>query len=131
MQLCSLKYRNRHFIYTNNQPEVEEVDATVTEDNEAEADAEEEEEDAEEEEEEEEEEELVDPLDGLREECGKAPACAHAAHHFQECVERVTKEMEEPDYHEKAYKEDCIEEFFHLEHCINDCVAPKLFYKLK
>lgn len=90
--------------------------------------------DAEEEEgegDEDDEDELSDPLNELREECGKAPACVDATHHFHECVKRVTEEMEEPDYNDKAYKEDCVEEFFHLEHLINDCVAPKLFYKLK
>lgn len=67
----------------------------------------------------------------MREECAKTASCAPYVHHFHECVERVTQEMEEPDYAHKAYKEDCIEEFFHLQHCINDCAAPKLFYKLK
>ncbi|EGW31571.1 uncharacterized protein SPAPADRAFT_62185 [Spathaspora passalidarum NRRL Y-27907] len=84
-----------------------------------------------EEEEEEDEEELVDPLDTLREECEKTEVCKPFAHHFHECVERVTKEQEDEDYHKKDYKEDCVEEFFHLQHCVNDCVAPRLFHKLK
>ncbi|QBM85409.1 Ubiquinol-cytochrome C reductase hinge protein [Metschnikowia aff. pulcherrima] len=67
----------------------------------------------------------------MREECEKSESCHGYVHHFQECVERVQKEQEEEDYAHKAYKEDCVEEFFHLQHCINDCVAPKLFYKLK
>lgn len=95
------------------------------------AEEEEEEVEEEEEDEEEDEEELKDPLDELREECAKSHACEPYVHHFHECVERVTAEMEEEDYEHKAYKEDCVEEFFHLQHCINDCAAPKLFYKLK
>ncbi|KAG7809489.1 hypothetical protein KL921_003486 [Ogataea angusta] len=95
-------------------------------------DAEEEEEDDEDDEDEDdEEEEAGDPMDALRKQCSETKECAHHVHHYQECVERVTKEMEEPGYDEKEYKEDCVEEFFHLQHCINDCVAPKLFYKLK
>lgn len=67
----------------------------------------------------------------MTEECAATPACKPYNHHFHECVERVTAEMEEEGYAEKDYKEDCIEEFFHLQHCINDCVAPRLFHKLK
>lgn len=70
-------------------------------------------------------------MDALREECKNTPACHPFDHHFQHCVEKVLKEQEEDDYHSKDYKEDCVEEFFHLEHCINDCVAPRLFHKLK
>ncbi|RLP64092.1 hypothetical protein L150_02832 [Candida albicans Ca529L] len=92
---------------------------------------EEEEEDDEDDDEDEEEEETADPLDTLREECTKTAACKPFDHHFHECIERVTKEQEEPDYEHKHYKEDCIEEFFHLQHCVNDCVAPRLFNRLK
>lgn len=67
----------------------------------------------------------------MRDECSKTPTCTPYVHHFEECVERVHKEQNEEGYEEKPYKEDCVEEFFHLQHCINDCVAPKLFYKLK
>lgn len=81
--------------------------------------------------EDEEEEETADPLDTLREECTKTAACKPFDHHFHECIERVTKEQKEPDYEHKHYKEDCIEEFFHLQHCVNDCVAPRLFNRLK
>lgn len=89
------------------------------------------EDDEDDEEDEDDEDELTDPLETLREECQNTTACKPFVHHFDECVERVTKEMEEEDYEHKAYKEDCVEEYFHLQHCINDCVAPKLFYKLK
>ncbi|KGU31966.1 ubiquinol-cytochrome c reductase subunit 6 [Candida albicans P57055] len=92
---------------------------------------EEEEDDDEDDDEDEEEEETADPLDTLREECTKTAACKPFDHHFHECIERVTKEQEEPDYEHKHYKEDCIEEFFHLQHCVNDCVAPRLFNRLK
>lgn len=67
----------------------------------------------------------------MRKECAETTQCHPFNHHFHECVERVTKEMEEDGYEEKDYKEDCIEEFFHLQHCVNDCVAPRLFGKLK
>ncbi|GMM36598.1 ubiquinol--cytochrome-c reductase subunit 6 [Saccharomycopsis crataegensis] len=104
--------------------EVVEVEVEVEEE-------EEEEEEDEEDEDDEDEEEAEDPLDKLRAECTTTSECAKYVHHYQECVERVTKEQEEEGYAEKSYKEDCIEEFFHLQHCINDCAAPKLFYKLK
>ncbi|AOW28429.1 ubiquinol-cytochrome c reductase subunit 6 [Candida albicans SC5314] len=92
---------------------------------------EEEDDDEDDDEDDEEEEETADPLDTLREECTKTAACKPFDHHFHECIERVTKEQEEPDYEHKHYKEDCIEEFFHLQHCVNDCVAPRLFNRLK
>ncbi|CAK9438009.1 uncharacterized protein LODBEIA_P23710 [Lodderomyces beijingensis] len=79
----------------------------------------------------EDEEENVDPQVKLTEECVKTVACKPFEHHFHECIDRVTKEMEEPDYAHKSHKEDCVEEFFHLQHCVNDCVAPRLFNKLK
>lgn len=113
--------------YTNQQPEVE----TPEEEEDVAKDEEEDEEEEDEDEDDEDEEEAVDPFDELREECAKSAPCAHYVHHFDECVERVTAEMEEEDYAQKAYKEDCVEEFFHLQHCINDCAAPKLFFKLK
>lgn len=84
-----------------------------------------------EDEEDEDEEETVDPLDTLREECTNTDTCKPHLHHFEECIERVTKEQEEEGYDQKPYKEDCVEEFFHLQHCVNDCVAPRLFNKLK
>lgn len=90
-----------------------------------------EDEDEDEDDEDEDEEETVDPLDTLREECTNTDTCKPHLHHFEECIERVTKEQEEEDYEHKPYKEDCVEEFFHLQHCVNDCVAPRLFNKLK
>lgn len=90
-----------------------------------------EDEDEDEDDEDEDEEETVDPLETLREECTNTETCKPHLHHFEECIERVTKEQEEEDYEHKPYKEDCVEEFFHLQHCVNDCVAPRLFNKLK
>ncbi|PSK38382.1 hypothetical protein C7M61_002945 [Candidozyma pseudohaemuli] len=95
------------------------------------AEEEEDEDEDEDEDDEDDEEEVTDPFDDLREECAKTASCVPYVHHFDHCVERVQKEQEEEDYAHKHYKEDCVEEFFHLQHCINDCAAPRLFYKLK
>lgn len=123
---------------TNIQPEEEEQteEETPEQSEESSDDAEEKEDEDEDEEDEDEdddddEDEVPDPLETLREECTNSEPCKPFNHHFHECVERVTKEMEEEDYEHKEYKEDCIEEFFHLQHCVNDCVSPTLFYKLK
>uniref|UniRef100_A0A060SZ66 ARAD1C02838p n=1 Tax=Blastobotrys adeninivorans TaxID=409370 RepID=A0A060SZ66_BLAAD len=99
------------------------------------AEAAEETEEAEEEEEEEEEEddeddEPEDPAPAMREAAAEG-VCHEFKHHFEECQARVMKEMEEPGYDDKEYKEDCVEEFFHLNHCIDQQVAPVLFSKLK
>ncbi|KIW63460.1 hypothetical protein PV04_10296 [Phialophora macrospora] len=83
----------------------------------------------EEEEEEEEEEEPVDPKPLLEEECARSAQCQGYKHHFDECVERVTKQEEDADH--KGPKENCVEEFFHLQHCATQCAAPKLFKQLK
>lgn len=112
-------------------PEEESSEETPEESEDAEGDDDEEDDEDEDEDDEEDEEELVDPLDTMREECTKSSHCEPYLHHYEECIERVTKEQEEEDYEHKAYKEDCVEEYFHLQHCVNDCVAPKLFYKLK
>jgi len=83
----------------------------------------------EEEEEEPEEEEPEDIKPKLEEECANSTQCKPAKHHFDECVERVTRQQEDPDA--KGPKEDCVEEFFHLQHCATQCAAPKLFRELK
>jgi len=73
---------------------------------------------------EEEEEEPEDILPGLREECEQSAKCAPATKHFQHCEEKVNAGQ--------GYKhEDCVEEFYHMMHCVDGCVAPKLFAKLK
>ncbi|GAO48932.1 Non-heme 11 kDa protein of cytochrome bc1 complex [Saitoella complicata NRRL Y-17804] len=92
-----------------------------------------EQEEKEEEEEEEEEEEPEDIMPALEEECANSKACEPAKHHFEECVARVTKDIEEHEAQGKkrAHGEDCVEEWFHLAHCVDPCVAPKLWSKLK
>ncbi|OOQ90028.1 ubiquinol-cytochrome c reductase complex 17 kd protein [Penicillium brasilianum] len=62
-------------------------------------------------------------------ECANSAQCAPYKHHFEECVERVTRQQEDEDY--KGPKEDCVEEFFHLTHCATSCAAPKLWRELK
>jgi ubiquinol-cytochrome c reductase subunit 6 len=86
-----------------------------------------EEEDSADEEEEEEEEEEKDIKEVLEEECASSKQCASYKHHYDDCVERVTGQI---DNDGKA-KEDCVEEFFHLAHCATQCAAPKLFQQLK
>lgn len=41
-------------------------------------------------------------------ECASSSNCAPYKHHYDECVERVTKQEEDEDY--KGPKEDCVEE---------------------
>ncbi|KAH9929325.1 uncharacterized protein B0H18DRAFT_1103400 [Fomitopsis serialis] len=92
---------------------------------------------------EEEEEEPEDILPALREECEESAKCKSATEHFRHCEERVSSG--------NGHKhEDCIEEFcayvvilfglpadlprtpvFRMMHCVDGCVAPKLFAKLK
>lgn len=91
----------------------------------------EEDEDEEEDDEEEEEEEGGDPLDALKAECANTTEGKELTHHFMECVERVHKAEEQPGYEDAEYKEDCVEEFFHLTHYVDNCAAPRLFGKLK
>ncbi|KAK8843407.1 hypothetical protein IAR55_007064 [Kwoniella newhampshirensis] len=76
----------------------------------------------EEEEEEEEEEEPEDPAPAIREACEQGP-CAEHLHHFQSCSTKVEEGKGFPG-------EDCVEEFFHLLHCVDPCAAPKVFKKL-
>ncbi|KAJ1600502.1 hypothetical protein NDA14_000884 [Ustilago hordei] len=64
-----------------------------------------------------------DPAPAIYEECEKSKACAPFKHHFDECTKRVEEG--------KGFEgENCIEEFFHLAHCAQECTAPKLFAKL-
>ncbi|TKY85183.1 hypothetical protein EX895_006263 [Sporisorium graminicola] len=80
-------------------------------------------EESEEKEEEEDEDEPEDPAPAIYEECEKSKACAPLKHHFDECTKRVEEG--------KGFEgENCIEEFFHLAHCAQECTAPKLFSKL-
>ncbi|EIN05100.1 Non-heme 11 kDa protein of cytochrome bc1 complex [Punctularia strigosozonata HHB-11173 SS5] len=73
---------------------------------------------------EEEEEEPEDIHPGLREECQQSAKCAPLTQHFLHCQEKVSAG-------EGFKHEDCVEELFHMMHCVDNCVAPKLFSKLK
>jgi len=73
---------------------------------------------------EEEEEEPEDVLPALQEECKESAACAAATKHFAHCQEKVNAG-------EGFHGENCIEEFYHMMHCVDNCVAPKLFAQLK
>ncbi|OWF48881.1 cytochrome b-c1 complex subunit 6, mitochondrial-like [Mizuhopecten yessoensis] len=82
-----------------------------------------EEEPAAEEEEEEDEEDIVDPHDDMKEQCKQTPACQTLDLKLIECTKRVESA--------EQTEETCHEEFSNLIHCIDHCVAPKLFSKLK
>ncbi|SCU97725.1 LADA_0H07888g1_1 [Lachancea dasiensis] len=95
-------------------------------------DEEEEEEDEDDEDDEDDEEEgQADQIDALREECKQKEDTKPLLHHYTECVERVQKAQEDPNYADSEHKEDCVEEFFHLQHHIDSYVAPRLFDRLK
>ncbi|KAI0027260.1 ubiquinol-cytochrome C reductase hinge protein-domain-containing protein [Vararia minispora EC-137] len=82
----------------------------------------EEEEPVKEEEAAEEEEEPEDSMPALREACQETE-CKKYTHHFLACQERVQAG-------EVQYKgEDCVEEI--MMHCADNCLAPKLFSKLR
>ncbi|KDQ26551.1 QCR6, subunit of the ubiquinol cytochrome-c reductase complex [Pleurotus ostreatus PC15] len=73
--------------------------------------------------EEEEEEEPEDALPELREQC-QTGQCASLTKHFEHCQEKVQNG--------DGFKgEDCVEEMCHMMHCVDACVAPKLFSKLR
>ncbi|KAI0087528.1 hypothetical protein BDY19DRAFT_985993 [Irpex rosettiformis] len=74
------------------------------------------------EQEEEEEEEPEDTMPELQEQCKESAACAAATKHFAHCQEKVSAG-------EGFHGEDCVEEF--MMHCVDNCVAPKLFAQLK
>ncbi|KAK2732353.1 ubiquinol--cytochrome-c reductase subunit 6 [Myotisia sp. PD_48] len=120
-----------HFVSSLSFGETAEAEAPSTEEVEVEVEESEpdEAEEVEEEEEEEEEEEPEDIMPQLQEECANSKTCAPAKHHFDSCVERVTRNSDDPDF--KGPHEDCVEEFFHLQHCATQCAAPKLFQRLK
>ncbi|KAG8915272.1 hypothetical protein FRC01_003720 [Tulasnella sp. 417] len=72
--------------------------------------------------EEEEEPEPEDALPAIREECKASKNCVQFTKHFEHCEAKVNEG--------KGFKgEDCVEEF--MMHCVDACVAPKLFSKLK
>jgi len=72
----------------------------------------------------EEEEEPEDPQPMLREECKASAKCSALTKHFEHCQERV--------HSGQGFKgEDCVEELFHMMHCVDGDAAPKLFAKLR
>ncbi|KAI0604829.1 ubiquinol-cytochrome c reductase complex 17 kd protein [Pyrenophora tritici-repentis] len=68
-----------------------------------------------------------DPKETLEKECAESKECHGPKHHYDECAQRVTGQIE----NDGKAKEDCVEEFFHLAHCASQCAAPKLFAQLK
>ncbi|GMM52320.1 ubiquinol--cytochrome-c reductase subunit 6 [Starmerella bacillaris] len=91
---------------------------------------EDEEEDDDDDDDDDDEEEAQDPLDELKAKYTET-ICHSFKHHLDECVARVTAAKEQEGYEDLEYKEDCVEEFFHLEHCLNENIAPVLFAKLR
>ncbi|XP_046920098.1 testis-specific serine/threonine-protein kinase 4 [Dermatophagoides farinae] len=71
--------------------------------------------------EEEEEEELVDPMNVLRERC-TTEHCQSLKDKYEACNDRVNSKS--------ATAENCFEEIVDFLHCVDHCVAPKLFSKL-
>lgn len=69
-----------------------------------------------------EEEELVDPQTVLREKCTTAH-CQSLKDRLDECNDRVNSKS--------ATTESCFEEVVDFMNCVDHCVAPKLFKKLK
>ncbi|SCV71097.1 BQ2448_2685 [Microbotryum intermedium] len=98
--------------------------AEVSSSAEAGAEADDDKTEAAEEEEEEEEEEPEDEAPAIREACAEQK-CATYKHHFDHCQKRVQ------DGQTLIEGENCVEEMFHLMHCVEDCAAPKIFAKLK
>ncbi|CAI4060950.1 hypothetical protein N7582_001759 [Saccharomyces uvarum] len=92
---------------------------------------EDEDEDDDDDEDEEEEEAVTDQLEDLREHFKNTEEGKVLVHHFEECAERVKVQQQQPGYEDLAHKEDCVEEFFHLQHYLDECTSPRLFDKLK
>jgi len=72
-------------------------------------------------------EEESDPEDShplIRKECGASAKCAALTKHFEHCQEKV--------HSGQGFKgEDCVEELFHMMHCVDKDAAPKLFAQLR
>ncbi|CAI4039313.1 hypothetical protein SMKI_07G2960 [Saccharomyces mikatae IFO 1815] len=83
------------------------------------------------EDEDEEEEEVTDQLEDLREHFKNTEEGKALVHHYEECAERVKIQQQQPGYADLDHKEDCVEEFFHLQHYLDTATAPRLFDKLK
>jgi len=72
---------------------------------------------------EEEEEEAEDLMPKIREECADSKHCAPYKKEFEHCEKKVHEGQ-------GRHHEDCVEELFHMMHCVDACSAPKLFSKL-
>jgi len=105
-------------------PEKEENEQVTS--NEDSGEEEEESKDKEEEpqEEEEEDDEPEDIMPAIREECANSGKCVQFTKHFDHCQEKV-------EAGEGFKGEDCVEEMFHMMHCVDACSGPKLFAKLR
>ncbi|KAJ1912048.1 ubiquinol--cytochrome-c reductase subunit 6 [Tieghemiomyces parasiticus] len=66
-------------------------------------------------------EEVEDTMPVIQEACSETASCKPLKKHLEECTARV----------ENGSHENCVEEFFHLQHCVDDCAAPKIFATLK
>lgn len=88
-------------------------------------------EDEDEDEDDEDEEAVTDQLEDLREHFKNTEEGKVLVHHYEECAERVKVQQQEPGYQDLDHKEDCVEEFFHLQHYLDTCTSPRLFDKLK
>ncbi|CAL9201884.1 unnamed protein product [Musa hybrid cultivar] len=66
-------------------------------------------------------EELADPKKYLEDSC--KPKCARPLHAYQACVRRIKGD-------ESGHKH-CTGQYFDYFSCVDNCVAPKLFPKLK
>ncbi|KAL1406052.1 Cytochrome b-c1 complex subunit 6, mitochondrial [Vanrija albida] len=102
------------------EPSPEAAEEVPAEEPEAEAEEEAAEEPAEEEEDEDEDPE--DQAPAVREDC-EANECKDAAKHFKHCADKI-------EAGKGWHGEDCVEELFHVMHCVDACAAPKLFKKL-
>ncbi|CAI4061105.1 ubiquinol--cytochrome-c reductase subunit 6 SKDI_06G1030 [Saccharomyces kudriavzevii IFO 1802] len=95
------------------------------------AEEEDEDEDEDEDDEDEDEEAVTDQLEDLREHFKNTEEGKPLVHHYEECAERVKTQQQQPGYEDLDHKEDCVEEFFHLQHYLDSATAPRLFDKLK
>ncbi|WAR53201.1 hypothetical protein PtB15_2B632 [Puccinia triticina] len=62
------------------------------------------------------------PAPAIREECAESK-CSKYKRHFDHCQERVLGGKGDKG-------EDCVEELFHLMHCVDECATPQVFSKL-
>jgi len=60
----------------------------------------------------------------IREDCKASAKCAALTKHFEHCQEKVLSGQ--------GFKgEDCVEELFHMMHCVDAAAAPKVFAQLR